>query len=613
VTKSVASRAAVQSKLLWVGSGPQSRWPDLRLALSDVDVHYTVELDNVLPSLKRFTFDAVILAINGLLDENLRPLEEILSSAPSLPVIVCAQDCTHEQAAQFSRCGAFHVFTGEPKGDQLRSVLARAVAQTAAAIPRQLEAPAWRRFLIGQSPVMTQLCEIIQIIAARKVTVLISGETGTGKEVVARAIHAASNRSALPLVAVNCTALPSNLVESELFGHAKGAFTGAYASRLGRFEQAHRGTIFLDEIGDLPLEAQAKLLRVLQEQEFERVGSSETVRVDVRVIAASNVELEAAVRERRFREDLFYRLNVVPIHLPPLRERREDIPLLLDYFVEKTSRSEGIVGKEISPEAVDFLVQQDWPGNVRQLEHAVQMAFALSGDRDTLYPTDFYSRHRSGTRSALPSGRPLLSLGPGGIDFDKAVSQFEFSLLNQALALSGGNKARAADLLRIKRTTLLAKIKVLEERLTQRTSEAGASTASSSSSELSALILDPDAAVRRLISRTLEKFGFHVLETESQQEALDLLDCWHDDIALLFAPTSMGDRAAQQEDFATRIQARFPKLQTILIGSSKPRPNYHSTAGRHFLQRPFSADDLTDFLNKLGLLRSGQMSEVLCA
>ena len=318
---------------------------------------------------------------------------------------------------------------------------------------------------MGESPAIRQLSEIIRLIAAKRVTVLISGETGTGKEVVARAVHAAGTRSTLPLVAVNCTALPASLVESELFGHSKGAFTGAHANRMGRFEQAHRSTIFLDEIGDLPLEAQGKLLRVLQEQAFERVGSSETVRVDVRVIAASNVDLEEAVRDRRFREDLFYRLNVVPIHLAPLRERREDIPLLLNYFIEKTCASEFAAPKRISEEAVGFLMAQDWPGNVRQLEHAVQMAFALSGDRYTLTAQDFMFRGRASSTSsakASASDRPLVTVGRDGINFDQVVSEFERSLVNQALAVAEGNKARAADLLRIKRTTLLAKMKVFE-------------------------------------------------------------------------------------------------------------------------------------------------------
>jgi DNA-binding NtrC family response regulator len=215
----------------------------------------------------------------------------------------------------------------------------------------------------------------------------------------------------------------------------------------------------------LPLEAQGKLLRVLQEQAFERVGSSETVRVDVRVIAASNVDLERAVGDRRFREDLFYRLNVVPIHLIPLRERCEDIPLLLDYFLEKTCAAESLPPKQISGEALDFLMAQDWPGNVRQLEHMVQMAFALSGDRSTLTAQDFMFRGR--TTSIAPihipvSDRPFVTVGRDGINFDQVVSDFERSLVNQALAVSGGNKARAADLLRIKRTTLLAKMKVFE-------------------------------------------------------------------------------------------------------------------------------------------------------
>jgi transcriptional regulator with GAF, ATPase, and Fis domain len=323
----------------------------------------------------------------------------------------------------------------------------------------------WRRFLVGESPAIRQLCEIIELIAPKRVTVLISGETGTGKEVVARAIHAASTRWSLPMVAVNCTALPASLVESELFGHMKGAFTGAHTNRTGRFEQAHRSSLFLDEIGDLPLEAQSKLLRVLQEQAFERVGSSETVRVDVRVIAASNVDLEEAVRDRRFREDLFYRLNVVPIHLIPLRERREDIPLLLNYFLEKTCASESVPPKQISDEAIDFLMAQNWPGNVRQLEHTVQMAFALSGDRYTLTAQDFMVRGRTALTTPVniaASNRPFVTVGREGIDFDKVVSDFERSLVNQALAVAGGNKARAADLLRIKRTTLLAKMKVFE-------------------------------------------------------------------------------------------------------------------------------------------------------
>ncbi len=323
----------------------------------------------------------------------------------------------------------------------------------------------WRRSLIGQSRPMLEICDIIHLVAAKRCTVLISGETGTGKEVIAKAVHAASNRSQFSLVSVNCTALPSNLIEAELFGHTRGAFTGAQSSRIGRFEQAHRGTIFLDEVGDLPLDAQAKLLRVLQEREFERVGSSDTVRVDVRVIAASNIDLETASRERRFREDLYYRLNVVPIHMPPLRERRNDIPLLLAHFLEKIGEAETASPKQIDDEAVCYLQSLDWPGNVRQLEHAVQMAVALSGDRQILSIADFQSKQRHGSMQAArtKSVAPLIEVSQAGLDFEAVVCDFERSLLTQALALTKGNKSQAADLLRIKRTTLLAKLKSFEE------------------------------------------------------------------------------------------------------------------------------------------------------
>ncbi len=327
-------------------------------------------------------------------------------------------------------------------------------------MPTQLDPPSWRQAVIGQSLPIVEVCDIVTLVAAKRCTVLISGETGTGKEVIARALHSASNRSGYPLVSVNCTALPANLIEAELFGHAKGAFTGAHANRIGRFEQANRGTIFLDEIGDLPLDAQAKLLRVLQEREFERVGSSETVRVDVRVVAASNIDLEQAVKERKFREDLYYRLNVVPIHMPALRDRRQDIPLLVAHFLEKIAREENTPRKEAADDVIPYLQALDWPGNVRQLEHLVQMACALSGERQSLRAADFEVRRRT----AVPTtpGRVLMTVPETGLDYDEVVASFELSLLSQALALSNGNKARAAELLHIKRTTLLAKLKVLE-------------------------------------------------------------------------------------------------------------------------------------------------------
>jgi transcriptional regulator with PAS, ATPase and Fis domain len=277
---------------------------------------------------------------------------------------------------------------------------------------------------------------------------------------VARALHMASPRSHLPMVAVNCSALPENLLEAELFGHVKGAFTGAWNQRIGRFEQAHRSTLFLDEIGDLPMELQAKLLRVLQEREFQRLGSSETVRVDVRVIAASNVDLTERILHGRFREDLYYRLNVVPIEMPPLRTRLKDIPLLVHHFIEKISRQEEIPPKDISYETLERLARYSWPGNVRQLENAMEMAIALSGDRKTLYPGDFSLP--SAVRPAAGAQTSTFVVPDEGLDFEQTIERIERSILEQALQKTRGNKKLAADMLRLKRTTLAAKLKSLE-------------------------------------------------------------------------------------------------------------------------------------------------------
>jgi hypothetical protein len=256
--------------------------------------------------------------------------------------------------------------------EQLREVLERAAEHSRSrrltwAGAAEANEP-WRKFLVGESQPMQQLARVIRLVSPRRSTVLISGETGAGKEMVARAIHMASDRADMPLVAVNCTALPENLLEAELFGHVKGAFTGAVTHRVGRFEQAHRGTLFLDEVGDLPLDIQAKLLRVLQEREFQRIGSSETVKVDVRVIAASNIDLAQAVREGKFREDLYYRLNVVPLRVPALRERPSDIPALVHHLIDKICLQEGLPPRR-TREALERLSFYSWPGNVRHKRH----------------------------------------------------------------------------------------------------------------------------------------------------------------------------------------------------------------------------------------------------
>ncbi len=320
----------------------------------------------------------------------------------------------------------------------------------------------WERLLIGQSPEMRRIKHLIRIVGGRRATVLITGETGTGKELVARALHLAGPRRRAPLVPVNCTAIPENLLEAELFGHTRGAFTGAVQPRVGRFEAAHGGTLLLDEIGDLPMDLQAKLLRVLQEREFQRLGSSETVRVDVRVLAATNCDLGQRITEGRFREDLYYRLNVVPVHVPPLRERRSDIPLLAEHLVKKICGTENLTEKMLAPEAIRRLCGYSWPGNVRQLENAIETAVVLSGDRAILEPADFPLPMPVRIADAAPATVPVVAVPDHGLDYERTVARIERSILEQALLKTGGNKKAAAEMLRLKRTTLAAKVKSLE-------------------------------------------------------------------------------------------------------------------------------------------------------
>jgi transcriptional regulator with GAF, ATPase, and Fis domain len=301
---------------------------------------------------------------------------------------------------------------------------------------------------------------MVNIIGPRRSNVLIVGETGTGKEVVARALHQAGPRSQMPMVCVNCAAIPETLIESELFGHAKGAFTGAVNARPGKFEQANGGTIFLDEIGELPLNMQAKLLRVLQEREVQRLGSSETIKLDVRVIAATNADLETNVREGRFREDLFYRISVVPIELPPLRERMSDLAVLAEHFMEKICEQEDMPHKRLPAETISRLSEYHWPGNVRQLEHAVELAIIMSGSRSVLLPSDFSLPGRK--IQQVSNARDLtISVSDHGFDYEATITGVERWIIQQALTRAAGNKAKAATMLGLKRTTLSAKTRAL--------------------------------------------------------------------------------------------------------------------------------------------------------
>jgi DNA-binding NtrC family response regulator len=321
-----------------------------------------------------------------------------------------------------------------------------------------------QKTLIGSSAAIEDVTTSIGLIANRRCNVLIEGETGTGKEVVAQEIHRSGSRSRGPWVAVNCGAIPDALLEAELFGHVKGAFTGAVQGRIGKFEAANHGTIFLDEIGDMPFAVQGKLLRVLQEKEVERLGGNERIRLDVRVIAATNVNLQNRVKEGLFRQDLYYRLNVFEIVLPPLREHLDDVSVLANHFIAKICATEKLRPKNLDHSALDQLLEHTWPGNVRELENVIETAVILSGSRPSIFASDI--RISAGTLRLSRAEQPAkLPLPFGGLDYQQALESFEHDLLTQALARTRGNKTAAAELLRLKRTTLSARMRVLESRL----------------------------------------------------------------------------------------------------------------------------------------------------
>lgn len=311
--------------------------------------------------------------------------------------------------------------------------------------------------LVGVSEPIQQVMEFVQKVADSDSTVMIQGESGTGKELVARMLHFNSLRKDRPLVPVNCGAIPENLLESELFGHEKGAFTGATHARMGRFELANGGTIFLDEIGEMSLPLQVKLLRVLQEREFERVGGNRTIHVDVRIVAATNQDLETSVEEKRFRKDLFYRLNVIPIVIPPLRERRSDIPLLIDHFLTRFNQTKHTEVSGLTPDALHLLTEYDWPGNIRELENMIERLVVLK-KRGILSIEDLPEKIcRKSSGAELKE--QFIRFNEDGINLSREVEQYEKQLIMEALRKANGVTSRAAQLLQLNRTTLVEKLK----------------------------------------------------------------------------------------------------------------------------------------------------------
>jgi DNA-binding NtrC family response regulator len=387
-------------------------------------------------------------------------LQSVRKTAPACEVILVTGYASAQTAVRAMKEGAFDYITKPIDFDELKIVVSKALEKQKLLsenvyLRRQLQGRFEFSNIIGNSPAMKRVFEMMGRIVKTDSSVLISGESGTGKELVAQALHHNGSRRERPFIAVNCGAIPEMLLESELFGHLRGSFTGAIKDKPGKFEAANHGTIFLDEIGTMPLHLQSKMLRVLQEHEVERVGSNKPVKLNVRVISATNVDLEKKVKEGEFREDLFYRLNVIPLRLPPLRERRQDIMHLVTYFLEKQCRLMGRRQMSVSKAALEDLEQYAWPGNVRELENLVERMIAL---------TDGVIINRTDLPAAVVQGqagveRRTPHLPDGGIDLTVTLLNIEKELISQALERSGGIRARAANLLGINRTTLVEKIR----------------------------------------------------------------------------------------------------------------------------------------------------------
>ncbi|TAL26362.1 MAG: sigma-54-dependent Fis family transcriptional regulator [Nitrospirae bacterium] len=409
-------------------------------------------------------FDLIILdlimpGINGL-----EVLKEIKRFSPHSVVILVTAFGSIENAVDAMRAGAFDYITKPFNLADVSFAVKRGLGVSKLekeniALKRQLKNRYGFENIIGDSNAMQHIYSLIDKVAPTDSTVMILGESGTGKELIANVIHYNSERNLKPLVTVNCSAIPHELLETELFGHEKGAFTGAVSTKLGKFEIADGGTVFLDEIGDMTPDLQVKILRVLQERAFERVGGTKTIKVDVRIIAATNKNLEDEVSAGRFREDLYYRLNVIPMQLPPLRERTEDLPLLCNYFINKYCKKREKPLMKMSEETMSALANYSWPGNVRELENLIERLVVLKED-ETVVMSDLPEKIAVGFKNNLNFKSAIThELNIGNIDFDKRVTDFEKYIISHAIKSAKGVKSRAARLLNIKRTTLVEKMK----------------------------------------------------------------------------------------------------------------------------------------------------------
>jgi len=450
------------ARILFVDDEPGSRESlSLLLEHEGYQVDTASDGENALRLLSKKTYDAVITDLFLPGASGIDILKHVKEQLLPCNVILITGNATAETAVEAMKEGAFDYVIKPVNFDKLRILVAKAVEKTRLVaeniyLRQQLRGKYKFDNIIGNSPAIQPVFSRMEKILHTDSTVLILGESGTGKELVARAIHFNGSRKEKPFIAINCGAIPAELLESELFGHVRGSFTGAVADKPGKFELANHGTIFLDEIGTMPLHLQMKLLRVLQEQEVERVGSISKTKLDVRVISATNSDLDERVRRAEFREDLFYRLNVIPIHLPPLRERHEDIALLARHFLRKICADMRHPACELTSDALKAMENYNWPGNVREMENVIERTVALTDgeviDRQDLPPQIAGTLDEKGQR-------PVLHIPEEGLDLMDTMAQLEKDLIQQAMDKSRSIKARAASLLNINRTTLVEKIK----------------------------------------------------------------------------------------------------------------------------------------------------------
>ncbi|MBV9082995.1 MAG: sigma-54-dependent Fis family transcriptional regulator [Acidobacteriaceae bacterium] len=422
----------------------------LHLESAGFEVDSTASAEQAIPLAPMANLVITDLRLPGM--DGLEFIRNLHARGVQAAVIVITAHGSVDAAVEAMKLGASDFLQKPFSLDHLTTVVQKGLAvQWLRAENQRLREQLDQRYefdnIVGRSPAMRDIFHTVERVAPTRATVLLAGESGVGKDMIARAIHQHSPRKNQPFVKINCTAIPENLMESELFGYEKGAFTGANTSKPGKFEQADQGTVFLDEIGDVPGNIQLKLLRVLQERQFERLGSNVTRHVDVRVIAATNADLRAALEEGRFREDLYYRLNVVPINIPPLRERKEDIPFLAIHFVEKLWKELGAIAHEISPGAIDRLLNHSWPGNVRELENTIERSLVLASG-EVLQPADIrIEAPRGGMSAATSQQAPVLPEG-------ETLEHWEQMMIREALRRANGNKSRAARMLGLTRNAL---------------------------------------------------------------------------------------------------------------------------------------------------------------